>query len=335
VLIIGLINPMGESMVQQIQGRLGDLGLGASAFGNLYRVVSDEDSRHVVDAMWAGGVRYFDTAPHYGLGLSERRLGTALSHYPRREFVISTKVGRVLEPNPSGSGTMDDEGFVVDAAFRRRWDFTAAGVIESLSQSLERLKMDRVDVVYLHDPEEHLEVAMNEAIPALVELRDAGIVSAIGVGSKDCAAIARLINTGRIDLAMVAGRYTLLEQPAAADVLPAAIAHEVGIVAVGVYNSGILSKAVPDPRSNYDYGTVPPEVFCRAMAIAEVCNRHGIELPHAALQYPLRHPAVVNVTVGMGRPSYVPSTLERMNKAIPDALWADLAAEQLIPEEPS
>ena len=275
------------------------------------------DARTVVQAMWQGGVRYFDTAPHYGLGLSERRLGEALGRYPREEYVISTKVGRVLEPNPDGAGARDDEGFDVEALWRRRWDFTAAGVRTSLAQSLERLGLDRIDVVYLHDPEDHMDVAIEEALPALVELRDAGTISSIGIGSKDSTAIAQLIRTGLIDIAMVAGRYTLLEQPGTQDVLPAAVEQDVAIVAVGVYNSGILAKPVPDPTSTYDYGTVPPEIYARAVRIADICNAHRVTLPQAALHFPLRHPAVVNVTVGIGRPAHVPATLRVYEHARP------------------
>lgn len=312
---------------------LGRLGLGAGPLGNLYRPVTDADAAAVIEQMWAGGVRSFDTAPHYGLGLSERRVGAALKDRPRDEFVLSTKVGRLLDPHPEGASTRDDEGFDVPAAWRRRWDFSARGVRESLERSLERLGMDRVDILYLHDPEGHIDQAVEEALPALVELREQGVVRGIGVGSKDPAAITRLIGTGSIDLAMLAGRYTLLEQPAAHDVLPAAIRHGVGIVAVGVYNSGILARETPDPTSTYDYGAVPSEVFARAVRIADVCREHGVALPQAALHFPLRHRAVVNVTVGIGRPAHVPSTLERMAGAVPDSLWQALAAEGLIPEE--
>ncbi|QIG39414.1 aldo/keto reductase [Microbacterium sp. 4R-513] len=321
-------------MPHHVPSRLGRLGLGASALGNLYRVVEDDAARAVVDEMWAGGVRYFDTAPHYGLGLSERRLGSALAERPREEFIVSTKVGRILEPNPAGVGAMDDEGFAVEALSKRRWDFSAEGVRTSLENSLERLGLDRVDILYLHDPEDHLEQAIDEALPALVELRESGVVSAIGVGSKDAGALASLISTGLIDLAMVAGRYTLLEQPAADDVLPAALQHDVGIVAVGVYNSGILAKNRPDPASTYDYGAVPPEIYDRAMRIADLCDQFEVELPHAALQFPLRHPAVVNVTVGMGRPAHVAGTLMNIQNPIPDELWWKLAEAGLIPAEP-
>lgn len=322
-------------MSNSIRSSLGDLGLGAAPLGNLYRAVSDKDAEQVVEAMWLGGVRYFDTAPHYGLGLSERRLGAALAQFPREEIVISTKVGRLLEPHPTGAGTKDDEGFDVEAVWRRRWDFTASGVRASLAQSADRLGLDRIDVVYLHDPEDHMDVAIEEALPALVEMRDSGAISAIGIGSKDSAAITRLIRTGMIDIAMVAGRYTLLEQPGARDVLPAAVEHDVAIVAVGVYNSGILAKPVPDPTSTYDYGTVPAEIYARAVRIADICNAHGVALPQAALHFPLRHPAVANVTVGIGRPTHVPATLEYMSAPVPESLWHQLIAEGLTVGEES
>jgi D-threo-aldose 1-dehydrogenase len=317
-------------MSNTIRPDLGDLGLGAAPLGNLYRSVSSADAQRVIEAMWRGGVRYFDTAPHYGLGLSERRLGATLAQFPREDYVISTKVGRVLEPNPEGAGARDDEGFDVEALWRRRWDFSAAGVQTSVAQSQDRLGLDRIDVVYLHDPEDHMEVAITEALPALVELREAGMISSIGIGSKDSASIARLIRTGLIDFAMVAGRYTLLEQPGTQDVLPAAVDNDVAIVAVGVYNSGILAKPVPDPTSTYDYGAVPPEIYSRALRIADICNAHGVALPQAALHFPLRHPAVINVTVGIGRPSHVPATLEYMNTPVPEALWQHLLDDGLI-----
>lgn len=308
---------------------MGTLGLGAAALGNLYAEMTDDDAHAIVAGMWDGGVRYFDTAPHYGLGLSERRLGQALASYRRDEYLISTKIGRLLEPNPGGTGM--DVSFVVKADQRRRWDFTRDGVLRSLEDSLARMSLDRVDVLYIHDPEDHLEVAIEQALPALVELRESGVVAAIGVGSTNVSAITAVIETGGIDIAMVAGRYTLLEQPANAQLLPAALRHGVRVVAVGVYNSGLLATPEPDPNSTYEYGAVPPQVLARAQQIARICRDHGVALPHAAVQFPLRHQAVANVTVGIGRPEFVPATLERAGTEVPQELWASLAAEGLIP----
>lgn len=311
---------------------LGRFGLGAGSLGNLYREVTDEDARAVIDRAWQSGVRYFDTAPHYGLGLSERRLGAALAARPRDEYVLSTKVGRILEPSPSTAGQQDDEGFAVPATHQRRWDFSADGVVRSLEDSLTRLGHDRVDVLYLHDPEDHLEQAIEEALPALVELRSNGVVGAIGVGSKDAAAMTALVQTGCLDLVMVAGRYTLLEQPALEELFPAAQATGTGVVAVGVFNSGLLASSAPSPDSTYEYGPVPIAVLERARRLAAVCEGFGVALPHAAVQFALSHPLVVNVTVGVGKPHHVASSTDWTRTPVPIELWEALEAEGLIPE---
>jgi D-threo-aldose 1-dehydrogenase len=318
------------STVDRARAWLGPLGFGASTLGNLYREMSDDQARAVVDRAWEGGIRYFDVAPHYGLGLAERRLGDALRSHPRDAFVVSTKVGRVLEPNPDGAGRPDPEGFAVNALFRRRWDFSAEGVRQSLEDSLERLGLDRVDIVYLHDPEERLALAVDEALPALVELREAGVVGAIGVGSKDVSALTALIGTGSLDLAMVAGRYTLLEQPALAEVFPAAHEHDTAIVAVGVYNSGLLARPVPEPTATYEYEAAPAAMFERAVELADVCNAHGVTLPHAAVQFALRHPLVANVTIGIGSASHLDDGLAYASSPVPESLWRELESRGLI-----
>ena len=310
----------------------GRFGLGAAPLGNLFQEIDDAEATAIVDGVWDSGIRVFDTAPHYGLGLSEQRLGAALAHRPRDEFVLSTKVGRLLEPDPSGAGRLDDEGFVVEATTRRRWDFSADGARRSLESSLERLGMDRVDIVHLHDPEGRVDEAIDGALPALVALRDAGVISAVGVGSKDPATLTRIIETGMVDVAMVAGRYTLLEQPAAVDVLPAALAHGVAVIAVGVYNSGLLATPHPDPAAPYEYGTAPEAVYRRAVRLADACAARGVPLPVAALHFPLRHPAVVNVTVGLGKASHVAQTAGYMNEPPTEDFWRGLAEEGLVPE---
>lgn len=310
----------------------GRFGLGAAPLGNLFQEIDDVEATAIVDGVWDSGIRVFDTAPHYGLGLSERRLGAALAGRPRDEFVLSTKVGRLLEPDPSGAGRLDDEGFVVEATTRRRWDFSADGARRSLDSSLARLGMDRVDIVHLHDPEGRVDEAIDGALPALVSLREAGVISAVGVGSKDPATLTRIIETGMVDVAMVAGRYTLLEQPAAVDVLPAALAHGVAVIAVGVYNSGLLATPRPDPAAPYEYGAAPEAVYRRAVRLADACAARGVSLPVAALHFPLRHPAVVNVTVGLGKASQVAQTAGYMNEPPTEDFWRGLAEEGLVPE---
>lgn len=311
--------------------RLGPLGLGAANVGNLYRAVSDEEARAILDAAWESGVRYYDTAPHYGLGLSERRLGAFLATKPREEYVISTKVGRLLRPSPETAGRLDDANqFAVPADLRRVWDFTADGIRASLEESLVRLGLPDVDVLFLHDPDEHdLAADLATGVPALAALREEGLVAAVGVGSKSIEALLAAVRTEAVDLAMVAGRYTLLEQPAAEAVVPACRAARTRIVAAAVFNSGLL--ATPRPAGRYEYDDAPPALLERAQRIADVCERHGVALPEAALQFPLREPVVCSVVAGAATAKQARENAARMEAGIPEALWEELAAEELVP----
>jgi len=309
------------------------LGYGAANVGNLYRELSDEAAWDVLETAWDLGVRYFDTAPHYGLGLSERRLGAFLRTKPREEFVLSTKVGRLLRPNPAGAGTLDlDNDFAVPADLARVWDFSADGIRSSVEESLERMGLDRIDILYLHDPERHdLDLALREAVPALAALRDEGVVRAIGVGSMDTAALLASARTGALDLLMVAGRYTLAEQPAREEVVPECARQGMGIVTASVFNSGLLARDAPSADARYEYGEVPLEVLERVRRIAALCADFGVSLPAAALQYTLRDPVVRSVVVGSSRPEQLRQNVERMLLDIPEALWATLAEEGLVP----
>jgi D-threo-aldose 1-dehydrogenase len=289
--------------------------------------MTDEDARAVLEAAWESGIRYFDTAPHYGLGLSERRLGSFLATKPRADYVVSTKAGRLLRPSPETADRLDEPNqFAVPASLKRVWDFSADGIRASLEESLERLGLPAVDILYLHDPDEHdLAADLQAGVPAVAALRDEGLVTAVGIGSKSTEALVAAVRTGALDLAMVAGRYTLLEQ--ADEVVAACLQAGVGIVAAAIFNSGLLSK--PRPGGRYEYGTVPPEMLARADRIAEVCERHGVTLPEAALQFPLREPAVRSVVVGAATPEQVRENARRTEAEIPDALWDELAAEGL------
>jgi D-threo-aldose 1-dehydrogenase len=329
------------SHATELAGRLGPLGFGAAPIGNLGRVVSDEDARSALEAAWDGGVRYYDTAPHYGLGLSERRLGSFLGTKPRDEFVISTKVGRILEPNPDyreGDGddpgvevTQLDDGFAVPARLRRRFDPSEAGIRQSLEDSLERLGLDRVDVLFLHDPDVYdLDRGLAEGLPALARLRDEGLVGAVGVGVNDAAVAARAVREGDLDVIMIAGRYTLLEQPAAEELLPLCEERGVAVVAAAPYNSGLLATDTPPTDASYNYATVPPAVLGRARELADACREEGWSLPAAALQYPLRHPAVVAVAVGTARAESVRENLARLHSTAPDGFWQRFTERGLI-----
>ena len=314
---------------------LTELGLGVSQFGNLYHKTTDEEARGAVDAAWAAGIRYFDTAPHYGLGLSERRIGALLADRPRQEYVLSTKVGRLLVPSPETAGERDDQGFDVPAAQRRVWDFSRDGVRRSLEASLDRLGLDRVDVVYLHDPDEHWEEASRQAVPALTELRDQGVIGAVGVGMNQSSMLREFISQCDIDLVMCANRYTLLEQGALRDVLPAALERGVGVVIAGVYNSGLLAQNRPPENAKYDYEAAPGDLIARLHRIADVCERHGVTVPEAALAFVRAHPAVIATVVGARSGSQVDSNVARSHARVPGELWDDLRVQGLLdPDAP-
>jgi D-threo-aldose 1-dehydrogenase len=317
---------------RRLDGRmpaLTELSLGAAPLGNLYDEVSDDDAARTVEAAWRAGMRYFDTAPHYGLGLSERRLGAALANYPRDEYVLSTKVGRRLEPNPGGESGMD-AGFSVPATHRRVWDFSRDGILRTLEASLARLGTDRVDVVFLHDPDDHWAQAAGEGFATLAELRAQGVVRAIGAGMNQAPMLTRFVRETDVDVILVAGRYTLLEQGALDDLLPAALEHGTTVVAAAVFNSGLLALDRPPADARYNYEAAPPELLERANRIADVCESHGVTLPAAALRFPLRHPAVASVLVGMRAPGQVERNAELLARRIPDELWQDLADAGLI-----
>ncbi|WP_091227536.1 aldo/keto reductase [Microbacterium sp. 3J1] len=309
------------------------LGYGAANVGNLFRALTDDDAWAVLDAAWDSGIRFFDTAPHYGLGMSERRLGAFLRTKPRDEYVLSTKVGRLLRPNPDFDGGLDTANdFHVPDDLQRVWDFSADGIRASLDESRERLGIERIDLLYLHDPERHdLDLALEEALPALEQLRAEGEVAAIGIGSMVTDALAAAVRSADLDLIMVAGRYTLLEQPAAADVLPACRETGTGIVAASVFNSGLLASSEPRRDGRYEYGQLPDELWERLQRIARVCADHDVPLPAAALQFPSRSDEVRSVVVGGSRPEQVAQNAQYAALEIPTALWEDLADEGLIP----
>ncbi|MEV3971400.1 aldo/keto reductase [Streptomyces sp. NPDC050698] len=314
--------------------RVTELSFGAAGIGNLYRPVTAEAASAAVDAAWEAGIRTFDTAPHYGLGLSERRLGTALCERPRDTYTVSTKVGRLLEPNPRG-GAGDDRahGFAVSDTHRRVWDFSADGVLRSLEASLDRLGLDRVDVALLHDPDDHAEQALTEAYPALERLRDEGVVKAIGIGTNHCALPARFLRETDIDVVLLAGRYTLLEQEGLAEVLPEAAARGRSVIIGGVFNSGLLTD--PRPGVTYDYAPAPRPVLDRALRLKAIAARHGVPLRAAALHFPFGHRAVASVLSGARSAEEVRDTVDRLRHPVPAALWDELHAEGLLaPDTP-
>jgi len=327
----GPVPGTGDRFVTVVRGlRFSGLGFGAAVIGNLYRATSDEDARAAVDAAWAAGVRYFDTAPHYGLGLSESRLGAALADRPRDEYTLSTKVGRrLVRANPPRA--KDDGGFDVPGDKTRVWDFSRDGVLRSIESSLDRLGVGRLDLVYVHDPDEHWREAIEGAVPALAELRDQGIIGGFGAGMNQSAMLTRFVLESDMDAVMVAGRLTLLEQSALADLLPAARERGTAVVAAGVFNSGLLSRPRPADDARFDYLPVPPEMLARAHAIADVCERHGSTLPAVAMAYPMQFPEVVSVVLGMRTRDQVEQNAALLAAGVPEQLWEELAELDLVP----
>jgi D-threo-aldose 1-dehydrogenase len=301
------------------------LGLGCAPLGGLYEPVSEAQARATVDAAWELGARYFDTAPHYGAGVSERRVGAALRERPREEFVVSTKVGKMLVPGAPGA-----REFAGEPPLGRVFDFSRDAVLRSLEGSLERLGLDRVDVVLVHDPDDHMDQAIGEALPALAALRDEGAIRAIGAGMNGAAPLARIVREADVDCVLVAGRYTLLDQSAAGELLPLCGERGVAVVPGGVFNGGVLTD--PRPGAYYDYEPAPPEVLGRARRIAAVCARHGVPLPAAAMAFPRRHPAVACVLVGARSAAEVRADVADWERAVPDELWDELVAEGLLAE---
>lgn len=300
---------------------LGRIGFGGAPLGNLFDVVGEDEAMLVVDAAWDAGIRYFDTAPLYGHGLSEQRLGRALATRPRDELVLSTKVGRVLRP---ADAPIDTIFAVSDApgAPEPVFDFSADGVRRSLDESLERLGLDRIDIVYVHDPDDHQDAALTGAFPALVALRDQGVVRAIGAGMNQWEALDRFVREVDLDVVLLAGRYTLLDRSGADVLLPRCVERGVDVVLGGVFNSGVLAGA--GAGATYDYAPVPPDVARRVERLRAMCERHDVPLGAAALQFALRHPAVTTALIGARRPEELAQDLAWAAIDVPDALWAEV-----------
>ncbi|MER6563882.1 aldo/keto reductase [Streptomyces sp. NPDC001027] len=310
--------------------RVTELGFGGGPLGGLFAPLDEETAAATLSAAWDCGIRYFDTSPHYGLGQSERRTGDFLRGMPRDAFTLSTKVGRLLVPqDPRGRS---DERFHVPATHRRVWDFSRDGVLRSVEDSLARMGVDRVDVLLLHDAEEHFGAALREGFPALAELRAQGVVGAVGAGMYDTGMLTELVRETDADVVMLSGRYTLLDHSALDDLLPVCTGRGVSVLAASVFNSGLLAAPRPAEGAHFDYAPAPPDVVRRARALADVCEAHGVLLPQAAMAFPLRHPAVAGVVLGMRSPEEVRLDAAAFDARIPDGLWSDLREAGLLDE---
>ena len=315
------------------------LGFGAASIGGLYRPVTEADAAAVVERAWTLGIRSFDVAPLYGYGAAERRLGAALAPRPRDAYVLSTKVGRLVVPEGGLTGDEDvdrqadggreDAYFAGTAGRRIVFDYSAAGVRRSLEESLERLGIDRVDIAYIHDPDRHWDAASGQAAPELRQLRETGMVRAIGAGMNQSPMLARFVRETDVDVILLAGRYTMLDQGALDDLLPACLERGVAVLVAGVMNSGVLAD--PGPGARFDYRAAPDHVVARARAVREVCDRHDVPVKAAAVQLPLAHPAVTGLIVGVRSLEHLDEYPALLRHPIPARLWDDLRASGLLP----
>lgn len=318
------------------------LGLGTAAIGNLYRERADVETDGALQAAWDAGIRYFDTAPLYGLGLAETRLNRFLRGKPRDQYVLSTKVGRLLEPCAPNERTGLDRFFGTPSR-REIFDYSYDGVMRSIAFSLERLGQDRIDILYVHDidlsnhgtverRDAHIDTLMAGGYRALCELRDQKVIKAFGAGINDWETCEVLAARGDFDLFLLAGQYSLLRQESLKTFLPMCEARGIGIVLGGVFNSGILATGAVE-GAMFDYYPASPDVLERVRRIEAVVKRHGLKLADAALRFPMGHPAIACVVTGAAARHEVEQAVASLQADIPDALWRDLAAEKLIVAE--
>ncbi len=319
------------------------LGFGMAPLGGLYEAVTEPQATSLLAHAWSLGIRYFDVAPIYGYGLAEQWLGRMLADRDRREVVVSTKVGKLLYPldevlahpewdrdfQRSPGGDQDDWLWRGVPDVRPVFDYSHDGVMRSVEASLERTGLDRLDILWIHDPDTHWRQAIDGAYPALAELRSQGVVSAIGAGMNQAEMLARFAREGDFDAFMCAGRYTLLDQTALTDLLPLCVERGIAIVIAGVMNSGLLAN--PSLDSHFDYRPATRAWVDRALRLQAVCERHGVPLRAAALQFVYAHPAVAAVAAGVRTVPHLDDTVAMLGVPIPDALWDDLRADGLLP----
>ena len=303
------------------------LGLGTAPLGGLFRAVGEADALQVVEGAWQEGLRFFDTAPLYGFGLAERHLGRILREKARADYTFATKVGRLLRADaPPEPGQVFHGAPALNPVF----DFSYDGVMRSLEESLERLAIGRVDILHIHDPDDHYDEALSGAYRALDELRQQGVIGAVGAGMNQAEMLTRFAKEADFDCFLLAGRYTLLDQVALKELLPTCLERGVAIIAGGVFNSGILAD--PRPGAHYNYQAAPQELIDRAQKLRAVCERHGVPLRAAAIQFPLGHPAVQTVVVGARSLEEIRDSVRMFEVEIPSALWEELKSEQLLAE---
>lgn len=301
------------------------IGLGSAPLGGLFSAVSDADAEATLAAGWSAGIRFYDTAPLYGFGLAERRVGGFLRQQKRDSFAISTKVGRLLRAEPNSA---EDDHYKGAPALRPQFDFSYDGVMRSVEESLVRLGLDRVDVLLVHDPDDHYDAAVNGAFRALMRLRDGGTVKAIGSGMNQSEMLTRFAEAVPVDCFLLAGRYTLLDQGALDALFPVCAAKNIGILLGGIYNSGILAN--PHTGAKFNYQDADAALVARALALDALCRKHGTELKAAALQFCMAHPAVTVAVMGARNAAEVADNIAMSERTVPQAFWQELRAKNLV-----
>ncbi len=324
------MNPLEKRELGRTGLQVTRLGLGCAALGGLYGDIPEEQATAVVQRALELGLNLFDTAPLYGSGKSEQRLGRALKGVPRDRYVLATKVGRILVPTEDQD--RGQEIFENAPPFKPVFDFSYDGVMRSFESSLQRLGVDRIDILHIHDPDDHYDQAIKGAYPALDTLRNQGVIRAVSAGMNQWQMLARFAREGRFDCFLLAGRYSLLEQEAMDELLPLCIEQKIGIMAGGTYNSGILAKGA-QAGGKYNYADAPPEVIEKARQLEEVSARHQVDIKAAASQFALAHPAITCIIPGTRQPSRVDENFALFSEKIPAAFWDDLKGSGLIRRE--
>lgn len=316
------------------------LGLGGAALGNLYQPVPEPQVRELLETAWADGCRSYDTAPHYGHGLSERRMGDALRQHPRSAFTLSTKVGRLLTPDRHAPA--DQYGYVQSLPFVQRWDFSATGIRRSIEDSLQRLGLACLDTVYIHDMDNYTQGAnaetvfqqvIDEALPALAQFKAEGLLRHVGLGVNDHAVVKRVLQHADLDAVLLAGRYTLLDTSALPELMPQLQRRGVALALGGVFNSGMLATRIDAGRSlTFNYAPAQQVWVDKALSLQAVCDRHEVAIEAAALQFPLHHPATSLVLLGARSVHEWRHARQALHTRIPKDFWAELRQEGLLPE---
>jgi D-threo-aldose 1-dehydrogenase len=320
--------PLGKSKVTVTR-----LGVGTVPIGGMFAAVAEETAQAMLQRSWELGLRYYDTAPLYGHGVSERRLGEFLQKRPRDQFVVSTKVGRLLLPEPPADPkrySIGSSPFQGAGPLYPTFDFTYDGAMRSVEESLRRLGLDRVDVLLIHDPDDFYEEALAGAYVAIDKLRREGVIGAIGVGMNQAEMLARFARETDVDCFLVAGRYTLLDHAALSELLPLCVEKRIAVIIGGVYNSGILTD--PRPGATFNYRPAEARWLERARRLKQVCDRHGVPLMAAAIQFPAAHPAIATILTGVRSAQEIEENERMFRFPIPSALWQELRAEGLLPE---